>query len=128
MKKYYIELGAIVVALLMMSTVTAVPQTHSKVVMDIVNEIEQNKDVLEEKLTEIFLDDLKLGGIIDFLIQLIMLIIQLVIKIIEIVQGIMGLINLIQNLINALTTLFQLVQSLIELIQDIFNPEPLLNF
>lgn len=128
MKKYYIELGAIVVALLMMSTVTAVPQTHSKVVMDIVDKIEQEKDVLEEKLTEIFLDDLKLGGIIDFLIQLIMLIIQLVMKIIEIVQGIMGLINLIQNLIAALTTLFQLVQSLIELIQDIFNPEPLLDF
>jgi len=128
MKKYYIELGAIVVALLMMSTVTAVPQTHGKVVMDIVDEIEQKKDVLEEKLTEIFLDDLKLGGIIDFLIQLIILIIQLVMKIIEIVQGIMGLINLIQNLIAALTTLFQLVQSLIELIQDIFNPEPLLDF
>ena len=128
MKKYYIELGAIVVALLMMSTVTAVPQTHSKVVMDIVDKIEQKKDVLEEKLTEIFLDDLKLGGIIDFLIQLIILIIQLVMKIIEIVQGIMGLINLIQNLIAALTTLFQLVQSLIELIQDIFNPEPLLDF
>lgn len=128
MKKYYIELGAIVVALLMMSTVTAVPQTHSKVVMDIVDKIEQKKDVLEEKLTEIFLDDLKLSGIIDFLIQLIILIIQLVMKIIEIVQGIMGLINLIQNLIAALTTLFQLVQSLIELIQDIFNPEPLLDF
>ena len=128
MKKYCIELGAIAIALLMMSTVTAVPQTHSKVVMDIVNEVEQNKDILEGKLTEIFLDTLKLGGIIDFLIQLITLIIQLVLKIVEIVQGIMGLVNLIQNLIDALTTLFQLVQSLIELIQEIFNPEPLLNF
>ena len=128
MKKYCIELGAIAVALLMMSTATAVPQAHSKVVMDIVNEVEQNKDILEGKLTENFLDTLKLGGIIDFLIQLITLIIQLVLKIIEIVQGMMGLINLIQNLIDALTTLFQLVQSLIELIQEILNPEPLLNF
>ena len=128
MKKYCIELGAIAVALLMMSTATAVSQTNSKIVMDIVNEVEQNKDILEGKLTEIFLDNIKLDGIINLLIQLIILIIKLVLKIIEIVQGIMRLVNLIQNLIAALTTLFQLVQSLIELIQEIFNPEPLLNF
>lgn len=124
MKKSYIELGAIVVALLMMSTVTAVPQTHSESVMNLVNEVEQKKNILEEKITENFLDNLEMGGLIDFLIQLITLIIQLVLKIIEIVQNAMGLVNLIQSLFDALTTLFQLIQDLIDLITNIFNPEP----
>ena len=43
MKKSIIVLAAIAVALLMASTVTAVPQVHSTPVMKVVNEVEQKK-------------------------------------------------------------------------------------
>jgi hypothetical protein len=124
MKKCYIELGAIFVALLMMSTVTAVQQTKSESVINVVNNFEQKKDILETQITRNFLDNTKLGGLIDLLIQLITLLIQLVLKAVEVVQSVIGLVNMIQNLIDAFTTLFQLIQDLIDLIKDIFNPEP----
>jgi hypothetical protein len=123
MKKCYIEFGAIFVALLMMSTVTAVQQTNSESVINIVNKVEQNRVNLKAELTQNLLENTKLGGIIDILVQLITLLIQLVLKTVEVVQNVIGLVNMIQNLINAFTTLFQLIQDLIDLIQDIFNPE-----
>ena len=123
MKKIYFELGAIFVALMMMSTVTAVQNINSESVVNILNKVEQNRDILNLEAKQNFLDNFKLGGIIDLLIQLITLIIQLVLSTIEVVQNIIGLVNLIQNLINAFTTLFQLIQDLIDLIRDIINPE-----
>ena len=121
MKKYFIELTAFFIALLMMSTVIAVPQIQSNSVMNIVNELEDNENYLNE-LTKINLfGNFKLDGLIELLIQLILLIIEFVSQIISVVQNIIGLANLIQNLINALSTLFQLIQQLIELIQQILS-------
>ena len=128
MKKCYIELGAIVVALLMMSTVTAVQQTNGKSLMNKINDVEQKRNFLEEKITVNLGDNFRPCGLIDFLIQLITLLIQLVFKIIQVVQDVIGLVNLIQNLFDALTNLFQLIQDLFELIKEIFNPETLKNF
>jgi len=127
MKKCYIELGAIFVALMMMSTVTAVQQTNSESVINIVNKVEQNRNILKAEITRNYLDNIKIGGIIDLLIQLITLIIQLVLKAVEIVQNVIGLVNMIQNLIDAFTTLFQLIQDLIDLVNNIFNPDKSLN-
>ena len=123
MKKYYIELGAIFVALLMMSTVTAVQQTHSESVINIVNNIEQKRDILKTEISRNALDNIRQAGLIDLLIQLITVIIQLVMKAVEVVQNIIGLADLIQNLINAFTTLIQLIQDLFDIINDILNPE-----
>ncbi len=123
MKKLYIELGAIFVALLMMSTVTAVQQTHSESVINIVNTMEQKRDILKTEISRNFLDNIKQAGLIDLLIQLITVIIQLVMKAVEVVQNILGLADLIQNLINALTTLIQLIRDLFDIINDIFSPE-----
>ena len=128
MKKCYIELVAIVIALLMMSTVTAVPQINSKSLMNKINDVEQKRNFLEEKITVNFCNNIRPCGLIDLLIQLITLLIQLVFKIIQVVQDVIGLVNLIQNLIDALTNLFQLIQDLFELLQEIFNPEPLKSF
>jgi len=124
MKKYFIVFGAIVISLLLMSTVTAVPQVHSNSIMNVINNIEDSKNSLENIIKINIFEKLKLNGLIELLIQLIMLIIDFVTQIISIVQNIISLANLIQNLINAFTTLFQLIQQLIELIQEIFNPQP----
>jgi len=127
MKKYFFELGAILIALLLMSTVTAVPQTQSKPAMDIINDIEDKINLIESNALTNIINNVESGGIIELLIQLITVIIQFIIELIGIIQNIIGLVNLIDTLIAAFTTLFQLIQDLIELIRSIFNPEQLIS-
>jgi len=127
MKKYFFELGAILIALLLMSTVTAVPQTQSKPAMEIINDIEDKINLIESNALTNIINNVESGGIIELLIQLITVIIQFIIELIGIIQNIIGLVNLIDTLIAAFTTLFQLIQDLIELIRSIFNPEQLIS-
>ena len=127
MKKYFFEIGAILIALLIMSTVTAVPQTQSKPAMDIINDIEDKINLIESNALTNIINNVESGGIIELLIQLITVIIQFIIELIGIIQNIIGLVNLIDTLIAAFTTLFQLIQDLIELIRSIFNPEQLIS-
>ncbi|MCK5301145.1 MAG: hypothetical protein KAJ21_04510 [Thermoplasmatales archaeon] len=127
MKKYFIEIGAILIALLLMSTVTAVPQTQSKPAMEIINDIEDKINLIESNALTNIINNVETGGIIELLIQLITVIIQFIIELIGIIQNIIGLVNLIDTLIAAFTTLFQLIQDLIELIRSIFNPEQLIS-
>jgi len=127
MKKYFFEIGAILIALLLMSTVTAVPQTQSKPAMDIINDIEDKINLIESNALTNIINNVESGGIIELLIQLITVIIQFIIELIGIIQNIIGLVNLIDTLIAAFTTLFQLIQDLIELIRSIFNPEQLIS-
>jgi phage-related protein len=122
MKKYFMGLGVFLISLLLISTVTAVPQTHSKPAMNLINSIEDKKNIIDFKSLNDILNNIESGGIIDLLIQLITLIIQFVMEIISIIQNVISLVNLVQNLIDAFTTLFQLIQDLIEIITNIFNP------
>lgn len=122
MKKYFMGVGVFLISLLLISTVTAVPQTHSKPTMNLINSIEDKKNIIDFQPLNNILNNIKSGGIIDLLIQLITLIVQFVMEIITIIQNIMSLVNLVQNLIEAFTTLFQLIQDLIEIIKNIFNP------
>jgi hypothetical protein len=126
MKKYFIEIVAIFIALILMSTVTAVPQTYSKPAMDLINNIEDKIDVIEFENFKHILDNVRSGGIIDLLIQLVILIIQFIMELVGFVSNVIGLVTLIQNLIDAATTLFQLIQDLIEIITNIFNPGQLI--
>ena len=122
MKKYFMGVGVFLISLLLISTVTAIPQTHSKPTMNLINSIEDKKNIINFEPLNDILNNIKSGGIIDLLIQLITLIIQFVMEIITIIQNVMSLVNLVQNLIEAFTTLFQLIQDLIEIIKNIFNP------
>lgn len=122
MKKYFMGVGVFLISLLLISTVTAVPQTHSKPTMNLINSIEDKKNIIDFEPLNDILNNIKSGGIIDLLIQLITLIIQFVMEIITIIQNVMSLVNLVQNLIEAFTTLFELIQDLIEIIKNIFNP------
>lgn len=122
-------LVAIAIALLMVSTVTAIPQTHSTPVMNVVNEVEQKK-TLFEKETEIFLGKIggksakvETDGIIDIIIALIQLLIDLILGIIQFINNIMQIGNLIMALINAINNLINAITQFIEWIQGILNPE-----
>ena len=126
MKKSIIVLAAIAVALLMASTVTAVPQVHSTPVMKIVNEVEQKKTFFEEKIegfSEKIALDVEPEGIIDTIIALIQFLIDLILGIIQFITNLMQLGNLILALINAINALIDIITQFIEWIMGILNPE-----
>ena len=129
MKKNLIALGAIAVILLMVSTVTAVPQVHSTPLMKTVSEIEQKRVFLEgefgvctEKLEDISFN-VQLEGIIDTIIAIILFLINLLNSIIQFILDIMQIGNLILALIDAIMTLIDLITQFIEWVLGLFNPE-----
>jgi hypothetical protein len=124
MKRFILPLGAVLIVLLMVSTVTAVPQVNSNPLMIKINEIEENKKIITEKLTDIKVD-VETGGIIDILRQIIEWLIDLVQRIIDLILDIFGLVDLIEYLIGLIVSLFELIMTLINFIIDIFNPNTL---
>jgi len=129
MKKSCIVLGTIAIVLLMISTVTAIPQVHSKPMMDIVNEVEKKKTLINGKIG-FFSDEIadKLvnvqpGGIISWLIELINFLIEFIMNIINFISSIIKLAELIISLIDLITTLYELIMQFIEWIQGILNPK-----
>ncbi len=129
MKTSLVVLGAIAVVLLMVSTVTAVPQVHSTPMMEIVNEVEQKKTLINGKLGAFSdkiadkLVNVEPTGIITWLINLIVSLIEFVRNIINFISSIIQLAELIITLINLITTLYEVIMQFIEWIQGILNPE-----
>ena len=126
MKKSIIGLATIAVALLMISTATAVPQVHSEPAMKIVNDVEQNKTFFEEKIegfSEKIALDVEPGGIIDTIIAIIQFIIELIMGIIQFIADLMQIGNLILALIDAINALISIITQFIEFIMGILNPE-----
>ena len=124
MRKFIFSIGAIFIASLLISTGTAVPQSYSKPVMDIINELEQQKTRYEERLSSL---TLPLDGIIDFIKKLITWIIQLLINLIELARALIVIVGLVQYLIRLMEILFTLIQSVIDAILDLFNPDELIS-
>lgn len=124
MKKIFLLIGAIFTSLLMISTVTAVPQADSNPLMKKINEIEENTKLINGKLASINLD-VETGGIIDLLIQIIQWLISIVQQIINLILEIFGLVDLIEYLISLIVNLFELIMALINFIIDIFTPNVL---
>jgi phage-related protein len=139
--------GAIIVGLLMISSATAVPKVNSDPLMDIITDIEKNKQLLEENINNKTFDlktkesinqlinkikdtfynitpNLKLGGLIDLLIKIIQWLITFIQQLITVISAIYNIVELIYTLITVLFTLYNLILQLIEFIQDILNPEP----
>ncbi len=139
--------GAIIVGLLMTSSATAVPKVNSDPLMDIITDIEKNKQLLEENINNKTIDlktkksinqlinkikntfynitpNLKLGGLIDLLIKIIQWLITFIQQLISVISAIYNIIELIYTLVTVLYTLYNLILQLIEFIQDILNPEP----
>lgn len=126
MKKYILIITAIAVAILMVSSATAVPNTKSKTVPTKPINIQQIKINIKEKIEEINLLDIETNGIFDWLIELIKTIIQLVFRLIEIVYDLIRIVNLVERLIEALQVLIGLVQYLIEQILDLIPSQEML--
>ena len=122
MKKFFIGIGVVGIIFLLVSSATAVPQTHSKPLMNQLEKIEAAESLVD---TTGVLNDIGPRGLIDLLIQLITLIYQLILEIMDIINSILGLVSLIQALINAIQTLFELINQLIEVIQELLNPQPI---
>jgi len=124
MKKSYVIMGAIAIVLLMVSTVTAVPQAHSKPIMEIVNEVEQKKTIINGKIGAISdIIDVEPAGIITWLINLITSLLEFIRKIINFISSIIELAELIVTLIDLITTFYETIMQFIEWIQGILNPE-----
>jgi len=124
MKKIFFSIGTIFTILLMISTVTAVPQVNSNPLMDKINEIEEYKRIIDEKVTNKN-PDVESGWLIDLLIQIIQWVIDIVQQMINFVLEIFGIVELIEYLISLIVNLFELIMALIDFIVDIFTPDVL---
>ena len=138
--------GAIIIGLLLMSSATAVPTVNSDPLMNIIDDIEKTKMMIEENIAgktldlktgesinlliksikdtiyDINPDSQTSGIIINLLILIIKLIISIVQNLINLVYQIINLVEIIKTLVNLIGTLFNLIIELINLIIDIFTP------
>jgi hypothetical protein len=120
MRKIIFLIGTIFISLMLVFTSTAVPQTYSQPVMDIINEIEQQKTQYEETLSSL---TLPLNRIFDFIKKLIAWIIQLLNNLIDLTKALIVIVGLVQYLIRLIEILFNLIQRVIDSILDLFKPD-----
>jgi hypothetical protein len=120
----------LIIVTLLISATTAVPHVQGNQVMQKVDEMQQRKDVLEAKCIQI-MDKINnhfknkvpfQAGIIELIIQLILLLIRIVESIIQFILDIMELGTLIEYLIGRILFLIDLIIQFIEWILGIFNP------
>jgi len=116
MQKGVLFIGAVFVSLLMISTATAVPTTHSKPVMDVIDKIEEKEEQIQST-------DVLSKGIFQLIWQILIALFNLIMKIIEVVNLVTSIIQLIQALVNGISTLFEMIQEFIDLINDFLNPD-----
>jgi uncharacterized protein (UPF0335 family) len=143
MKKFIVTTyGAILIGLLMVSSATAVPKVNSDPLMDKINEIEKNKKIIEENISNKTLNlktmgsinlliknikqtiydltlDIKSAGLILKIIQWLISLIQ---KILTLINDLTNLVQLINNLLTAIVNLYNLIIKLIDFIKSIFTP------
>lgn len=113
---------ALLSILLIVSVATAVPQSQSSTVMNIIGDIEQERNTLEEKQLNFETLDPQASGIFDLLKQLIWLIIKVIMNLIDIIKNLIGLVALIEYLIQLIMVLVDSIIILIDMIMNIFNP------
>ena len=120
MRKILLILGAFLSSCIMVSAVTAIPQTNSNPVMEYIQEIEESRNFITEGVSDATIPDP--SGILDLIKQVILLIIQFVLDLIEIVRDLIGIVSLIEYLITLITVLIVVIMELIEIILNFFNP------
>ena len=124
MRRDFLIILAIFITFLMISSATAVPKVNSDHLIEKINVIEEYKELIGGKLSNID-SDIVTTGLIDLLVQLIQWIIGLVQQLIDIVLDLFRIVDLIEYLIGLIVNLFELILSLIDYIFDIFNPNPI---
>ncbi len=123
MKKNILVIGVVFTSLLMISTVTAVPQTHSKPAMNTIEQIEERRSLVETLEHKMSLgNDFQANGIIDWLIQLLSTILDFIQTLIAFVLELFQIVNLVNAIISAINQLIDLITQLIQAINDIITP------
>ena len=120
----------LIIVTLLVSAATAVPHVQGNQVMKKIDDMHQRKEALEnkciqflEKINNHFKDKVPVQtGIIELLIQLILLLIRIVESIIQFILDIMELGSLLEYLIGRILFLIDLIIQFIEWILGIFNP------
>ncbi len=124
MKKIIIILGAVFMSLLLTSSATAVPQTHSRPAMDLIEKIEQKTSVIEglkEKINTV--EVLENSGIIDWIIQLLRAVLNFIYHLIQLVLDLFKIVQLLEAIISAINRLVDLVMQFINKIIDLITPD-----
>jgi len=121
MKRGLIALGAVLIGLLTISSVTAYPYSQSQPVMDIISELEALEGMVNQAEEQSFQLP-KTFGIIDIIKQLLNLILNLILSLIQFVLGLMDIVELVESIINAINQLIQIVMDFINMIIDLFSP------
>ncbi len=117
-------MGAVLISLLLVSSATAVPQTHSQPAMDLIEEIEQKKIFVEKLDQNVESNDFEqLDGIIDWIIQLLLTILDFIQSLIQFVLDLFQIVSLISTIISAINQLINAIIQLINSIMDLFNPD-----
>jgi hypothetical protein len=119
----------------LVSASTAVPQVQGNQVIQKIEDMQQQKEILEgkcvqirEKLDNYFKQKAPLpGGIIELLIQIILLLIRIVESIIQFVLDVMELGVLIEYLIERILVLIDLIIQFVEWILNLFNPDAIVS-
>jgi phage-related protein len=122
MKRTLIIGSALFITLLMVSTVTAVPQSQSKPLMDTISSLDQQETSLREKISDGF-SAAELGGLFDLIMQIIQWLAQVLAKIIGIINNVIKIVSLLIYVVQLIQTLINFIQRLIDLINGLFNPD-----
>ena len=120
---------------LLVSASTAVPQVQGNQVLQKIGDMQQQKEILEGKCTQIrekldnyFKEKAPLpAGIIEWLIQLILILIRIVEEIIQFILDVMELGALIEYLIERVLVLIDLIIRFVEWILGLFNPDKIVS-
>ncbi|GEM_PF-5814122 len=120
---------------LLVSASTAVPQVQGNQVLQKIEDMQQQKEILEGKCTQIrekldnyFKEKAPLpAGIIEWLIQLILILIRIVEAIIQFILDVMELGALIEYLIERVLVLIDLIIRFVEWILGLFNPDKIVS-
>jgi phage-related protein len=122
-KKIYFSFGAVLVSLLLLSTVTAVPQAHSQPAMDLIDEMEQKETFIERVAQNVDSVDFEQSdGVIDWIIRLLLTILDFIQSLIQFVLDLFQIVSLISTIISAINQLIDAIIQLINSIMDLFTP------
>jgi phage-related protein len=122
MKNKVLNLGVFFTSLLLISTVTAVPQINCKPVVNAIDKVEKNIDSINTELSNFIDKSVFPNGMIDFIKQINLFIIQIINNLIDLIRDLIGLVNLIDYLIYIINVLVTMILDLINMFFDLFNP------
>jgi len=129
MKRSLIVTSTLAIIVIMVSTVTAVPQIQGTSTLNIINNIENNKSEMEnniEKIVEKVENNplyaslrINISGLIDFLIRLI----EFILRISGIIASILNTINFIYSIVSQLNYFISTIIQILEWLDGFLNPQ-----